>query len=193
MEAEKELRIQDAISEQIVEIAQELAKEHGARNVTVRQILLKMGVTNRVFYNRFKNMDEVLELVYFKAVEKMHESLCSPYDLRKDFFGYVMDVAIKVLINTYEVKKQFSQYMFEFDSIKEANRIWWTDKIKSIIAVGKESGQLKDVDEEKLSYTIWCFFRGYNADAVYRQLSLEDAVENFRFGLNCLFQGVKNT
>jgi len=104
-----------------------------------------------------------------------------------------MDVAVKVLLSTYEVKNQFSQYMFEFDSMKEANRIWWTNKIKEIIEVGKQTGQLKDVDSEKLSYTIWCFFRGYNADAVHRQLSKEEAVENFQFGLQCLFHGIKNT
>ncbi|MBR5152918.1 MAG: TetR/AcrR family transcriptional regulator [Clostridia bacterium] len=192
MEAEKEIRIQDEISEQILVIAEELVKENGAGNVTVRQILKRMGVTNRVFYNRYKNMDEVLELVYFKEVEKMHESLVSDYDVRTDFFGYVMDVALKVLINTYEVKRQFSQYMFEYDSRKEANRNWWTEKIKSIIAIGKETGQLGDVDAEKLSYTVWCFFRGYNADAVQRQLSMKEAVESFRFGLECLLRGLKN-
>ena len=167
---EKNTLIQDEISEEIISVAEEIAKRDGAREVTVRKILQAMGVTNRVFYNRFRNMDELLELVYQRAVTRMHESLNSAYDIRTDFFNYVMDVGVKVLLNTYEVKNQFSQYMFEFDSVKAANRLWWMEKIQEIIQIGKETGQLKDVDAEKLSYTVWCFFRGYNADAVNRNL-----------------------
>ncbi len=190
---EKNTLIQDEISEEIISVAEEIAKRDGAREVTVRKILQAMGVTNRVFYNRFRNMDELLELVYQRAVTRMHESLNSAYDIRTDFFNYVMDVGVKVLLNTYEVKNQFSQYMFEFDSVKAANRLWWMEKIQEIIQIGKETGQLKDVEAEKLSYTVWCFFRGYNADAVNRNLSKEDAVEHFQFGLNCLFDGLRNS
>ena len=189
---EKDALIRDEISEEIVRVAEELAKRDGARNVTVRKILFAMEVTNRVFYNRFKNIDEVLEQVYTRAVSKMHASIVSDYDIRTDFFNYVMDVGVRVLLNTYEVKNQFSQYTFEFDSIKEANRIWWTEKIQEIIGIGIETGQMKEVDAKMLSYTIWCFFRGYNADAVNRKLSKEEAVANFKFGLNCLFDGLRN-
>ena len=191
LEAEKEVLIRDEISEEIVFVAEEIAKQEGVRNVTVRKILEKMGVTNRVFYNRFPNVDAVFELIYQRAVDKMHESLESEYDVRTDFFGYVMDVVVKVLVNTYEVKNRFSQYMFEFDSVKEANRIWWTNKIREIIEIGKATGQLKPVDSEKLSYTVWCFLRGYNADAVNRKLSQEEAAENVKFGMKCLFDGIK--
>lgn len=191
--AEKEtVMITDEITEEIVGVAEEIARQEGVRAVTVRKIISKMGVTNRVFYNRFANVDAVWELIYLRAVNKMHESLESEYDVHTDFFRYVMDVVVKVLVNTYEVKNRFSQYMFEFDSIKEANRIWWTDKIREIIEIGKATGQLKPVDSEKLSYTVWCFLRGYNADAVNRKLSQEEAAQNVKFGMQCLFDGVKN-
>lgn len=190
---EKENLIRDEISEEMIRVAEELVKREGARNVTVRKILQTMGVTNRVFYNRFKNMDEVLELVYKKAVTEMHASMESPYDIRTEYFSYITDVGVRVLLNTYDVKKQFSQYMFEFDSVRTANRLWWSEKIKEVIEIGKETGNLKDVDAEKLSYTVWCFLRGYNADAVNRNLSKEEAVENFKFGLNCLLEGVKKS
>lgn len=190
---EKENLIRDEISEEMIRVAEKLVKREGARNVTVRKILQTMGVTNRVFYNRFKNMDEVLELVYKKAVTEMHASMESSYDIRTEYFSYITDVGVRVLLNTYDVKKQFSQYMFEFDSVRTANRIWWSEKIKEVIEIGKETGNLKDVDAEKLSYTVWCFLRGYNADAVNRNLSKEEAVENFKFGLNCLLEGVKKS
>lgn len=183
--------IYDEVSEEIVSVAESLAREQGVKNITVRQILTHMGVTNRVFYNRFRNLDEVLEIIYRKAVVKMRESLSSQYDIETQFYEYVMDVAVRVLVKTYEVKSQFSQYMFEFDSQNDSNRIWWTDRIKEIIEVAIRTNQLRKVDSEKLSYAIWCFLRGYNADAVRRKLSVDEAVESFRFGLNCLFEGLR--
>ena len=55
-EKEKSL-ISDSISEEIVRIAEDLATRDGAHTVTVRKILEKLGTTNRVFYNRFRNID----------------------------------------------------------------------------------------------------------------------------------------
>ena len=183
--------ISDEVSEEIINIAESMVMQDGAKNVTVRRIINEMGVTNRVFYNRYRNIDEVFQIIYRRAVIKMHESIESEYDLRTDFYNYVIDVAVKVLVKTYQVKNQFSQYMFEFDSSTDTNRLWWMNKIKEIIEVAKETKQLKDVDSEMLSYTVWCFFRGYNADAVKRKLSVDEAVKRFKFGLSCLFDGVR--
>ncbi len=183
--------ISDAISEEIIVVAGEFAMREGARHVTVRKILQALGVTNRVFYNRFHNIEEVLEIVYKRAALKMRESIYSTIDVTRDFFGYVTDVAVKALIYTYDIKRQFSQYAFEYDSSSPENIVWWTNEIKKIIEVGKSTGQIRDVDSELLSYTVWCFIRGYNADAVKRNLSKEDAVRYFKFGLGCLYDGIR--
>ena len=187
----KNTLIIDEISDEIVRIAEKIAMKDGALNVNVRRILTEMGVTNRVFYNRFHNIDEVLEIVYKNAVFKMHESINSKIDKDTDFFGYVLDVVTNVLINTYEIKKQFSHYMFEHDSLTENNRQWWTKEIKNLIEYAKEKDFIKDVDVDMLSYSIWCFCRGFNADAVARNLSKEEAVKCFRFGFGCLLDGIK--
>lgn len=183
--------IADEVSGEIIAIVEKMAKEEGAHNVTVRKVLSEMGVTNRVFYNRFRNIDEVLEIVYKNAVYKMHESLKSEYDIEKDFFEYIMDVAVKVLINTYDIKMHFSRYMFEHDSLTQENFNWWTEKTKKLIEYAKENKLIKDVDSDMLSYSIWCFCRGYNADAVSRKLSLDEAIKSFKFGFGCLIDGVR--
>lgn len=184
--------INDSVSEEILNVAEKLITENGAKNVTVRKILKEMNVTNRVFYNRFHNIDEVFHNIYKRTVLKMHESIKSDYDINTDFFNYVTDVAVKVLYMTYDLKNQFSTYMFEHDASSEANRVWWIEAIKKIIENAKINGHLKkETDSEKLSYTVWCFIRGYNADAVTRKLSKEEAAKHLTYGLNCLFDGIK--
>lgn len=183
--------IYDSISEKIISIAEKLATGEGAHNVTVKKITSELGATNRVFYNRFHGVDEVLEIVYKKAVLRMHESVKSDYDINTEFFEYVLDVTEKVLINTYNIKKEFNQYMFSHDSLTESNYKWWVCEIKKIIKIGKENKQIKDVDPDMLSYAVWCFCRGYNADAVSRNISKEEALKNFRFGFGCLLDGIR--
>ena len=101
--------ISDEMSDKIIEAAENLATRDGAHTVTVSRILNELGITNRVFYNRFHNINEVLEIVYKNSVFKMHESLKSQYDPEKNFFEYVMEVAVRVLTDTYDIKMQFSR------------------------------------------------------------------------------------
>lgn len=183
--------ISDSISEAIIDIAEKLVKKDGAHNITVRKILDELGTTNRVFYNRFRNVDDVLEILYTKLVLKMQRTVKSDINPDKDFFGYVMDLGVKALTATYEIKMEFSRYMFEHDSLTNANRIWWTNEIEKIISRGKKLGVLKNIDDDKLAYSVWCFLRGYNADAVLRKMSVDEAIENFKFGFGCFLDGVK--
>ena len=189
-EKEKSL-ISDSISEEIVRIAEDLATRDGAHTVTVRKILEKLGTTNRVFYNRFRNIDEVLQIVYKNAVMKMHESVVTEFDISKDFFEYVTDVATSVLVKTYEIKLQFSQYMFEHDSLTDFNRDWWTKKIHELLDYGTAHGLIKKVDYDTISYAAWCFCRGFNADALSRKIPIEDAVKYFKAGFGCFLDGLR--
>ncbi len=184
--------IHDSVSEEIISLAERIATGDGTKDISVRRIIKELGVTNRVFYNRFRNIDEVLEIVCTRAAQGMHESFSSTKDINEDFFGYVTDVCVNVLVNTYDIKNRFSQYMFEFDSYSASNYTWWKGKIEQLVNFGKAAGKLKNVDSEMLSYSLWCFLRGFNADAVNRGLSKDEATEKLTFGLNCLFEGIKN-
>ena len=109
----------------------------------------------------------------------------------KNFFEYVKDVVSRSLLVSYEVKMKFNQYIFEEDSLGELNRDWWTDEIKKLIVFAKNHKLIKDVDEDTLAYSIWCFCRGYNADAVARGLPQEKAVEDFKYSFSFLLEGLK--
>ena len=189
MEKNKEL-ICDEVSSEIVRIAERMVREDGVESVNVRKIINEMGVTNRVFYNRFKNIDEVLEFIYKKSVIRMRDSITSDYDIETDFYNYVMDIAVKVLVQTYDVKKQFSQYMFEFDSKTNENCEWWTESIKKLIDIAIATEQIREVDSYALGYTLWSFLRGYNVDAVKRGLSKEEAIERFETAFGYILIGL---
>lgn len=184
--------IKDAVSNNIIEITEKLVTEKGADSVTVSSVIRALGVSNRVFYNRFHNIDEVLKIVYSNLVLRMRKNIQIEISDNEDFFEYAKRIIVKSLMDTYDLKRNFSQYTFEHDSISEDNRIWWTTKIKQLFKYGMDKGLLKkDLDTDTLSYFVWCLCRGCNADAVSRNLTKEEAAKCLLSGFDYFIEGVK--
>lgn len=183
--------IVDEMSKNIIEKAEELAHEEGVENVNVRRIMQMLKITNRVFYNRFHNIEEVLDLIYQKTLLKIRESITSKFNPDKDFFEQVKEIVADTLIKSYENKENLNQFIFQSDSNSADNFSWWMDEIGKLIEIGKEKGLLKDVKTDKMSYAIWCFIRGYNADALARNLPKDEAVEDFKYSFGILLDGMK--
>ena len=181
----------DDMSEKIVEAAGELVKRYGTQPITLRKILKDLDITNRVFYNRFHNIDEVLKLVYEKTILEVRKGIKIEFDKTKDFFEQVIEMVIDTLVTSYDVKRYFNQYVFEHDSHSDSNFSWWKAEIKKILQYAKDNGFIKDIDTDIMSYSIWCFIRGFNADAVGRNIDKEAAVKAFRYSFGIFIDGMK--
>ena len=190
--AQTDDRIRDEMAEKIFETAEHLATTEGANTLTVRKILQTLNITNRVFYNRFHNIEEVLEIIYRNMIVKIRASITPEHtDSAADFFEHVIDVVTRSLIMSYENKMAFNQYIFENDSHSQSNYAWWHTEIKKLIDYAKEKKYIKEIDSDAMSYAIWCFCRGYNADAVGRNLPVDVAVRNFRYSFGVLLDGMR--
>lgn len=186
------IMIQDEVSEQIIACVSKLARQNSADTITVRDVLKDLKITNRVFYNRFHNIDEVLEILYRDMVHKVRQSLALPWQDGMDFFEYVQMVAAQTLILSYTHKENLSQFIFEVDSASDTNFQWWDQEIKKLISIGQEQKLVrKDLDADMLSYSVWCFIRGFNADAMARNLTREEAEARFHYGFGIILDGLK--
>ena len=182
--------IKDDISNKIIETAAIIIQTEGINSVNVSKIIKRLGVSNRVFYNRFNNLEEVLEEVYNKIMIKIREKLNPQYDGKQNFFEYVLDLVENSLMLSYELKQQLNLYIFGNDSISQHNYEWYLDRIKKLIEYAKEKDLIKDVDSDVISYTIWCAIRGYNADAVMR-FEKDEAIKKMRYSFSLLLGALK--
>ena len=181
----------DEMSEKIIETAALIVTKEGAHNVNVRKILKSLEITNRVFYNRFHNIEEVLNIVSENSIQEVRKSLKFHFDENRDFFEQIMDEVEKTLIVSYETRMNFAHYVFENDSVSESNYNWWMQEIKKILKYAMDKGYIIEVDLEKTSYAIWCFIRGFNTDAIGRKLPLWEALEKYRYGFKFILKGLK--
>lgn len=191
MANEKQELIQDEMSEKIISAAAHLVASEGAHGINVRKILNYLDITNRVFYNRFHNIEEVLDIVSENSILEVRKSLKFHFDEEKDFFEQIMTEVEKTLIVSYETRMNFAHYVFENDSTSDSNYEWWMREIKKIINNAMGKGLIKEVDPEMTSYAIWCFIRGFNTDAIGRKLPLEEALRRYRYGFNFIIKGLK--
>lgn len=183
--------IHDEMSEQIIEATEKFILFEKAHNINVRKILKHLGITNRVFYNRFHNIDEVLDIISERSVLKVRDSLKFHFNEEMDFFKQIMDEVEKTLIISYETRMNFAHYVFENDSVADSNYKWWIEEIKKILNYAIDKGYVKKVDTDMTSYAIWCFIRGFNTDAIGRKLPLDEAIKRYRYGFKFILDGLK--
>lgn len=184
------VKLQDEISTKIINTVTKMVYEGGAANINVQMVLKKLKITNRVFYNRFKNIDEVLICVSQNLVQKMRQCMLRPYNKKENYHKYLVSLATDVLIKTYEIKKDFSDYMFNNDIVNESNKIWWIDHMIPAIEYGVKNGFLKPMNIKEMAYAIWCFCRGFNVDAIKSRLELNKALETFTMAFTFLIEGM---
>ena len=184
--------IVDEMSDRIIAVAERMAMTNGAHTVNVRKILVELGITNRVFYNRFRNIEDVLGIVYQRVSEQIRANASWESETPEEFFERVTDMVANTLIRSYDLKKQFNHYMFENDSRSQSNYEWWMSAIKQMFAYAKAKGFIRtDADTDVLSYSLWCFWRGYNADAVGRGVPKEEAVKNCKYSFGIILDGLR--
>ena len=182
--------IKDEISFKIIEATAIIIQNEGITKLNVSKVLKSLDISNRVFYNRFNNLEEVLEEVYNTIIIQKREKLIPQYDEKQDFFEYVLDLVENSLVLAYELKTQLNLLVFGTDAYTKDNYEWYIERIKNLIDYAKKKDLIVDVDSDVMSYTLWCAIRGYNADVITR-LNKEEAIKNMRYSFNLLLKGIK--
>ena len=183
--------ISDEMSKKIISTVKDLAKTKGANSITVSDVLRELNISNRVFYNRFNNIEEVLQLIYIEITDSFHQNFDLGFDSAEDFFENLINYMENTLIGSYNTKGNLNQFIFERDSVSSKNFDWWIEEIKRIINFAIEEGYIRDINIDQLSYAIWCFIRGFNADALSRDIPLEESREAFRYSFKLFLDGLQ--
>ena len=179
------------MSKKIISTVKDLAKTKGANSITVSDVLRELNISNRVFYNRFNNIEEVLQLIYIEITDSFHQNFDLGFDSAEDFFENLINYMENTLIGSYNTKGNLNQFIFERDSVSSKNFDWWIEEIKRIINFAIEEGYIRDINIDQLSYAIWCFIRGFNADALSRDIPLEESREAFRYSFKLFLDGLQ--
>ena len=105
--------ISDKMSERILETAGKIAFTEGADSLNVKRILGELGISNRVFYNRFENISSVLKIIYKRVILKMRESITEADFAEGNFYEKVTEMVGRSLSLSYDAKMKLNDFVYE--------------------------------------------------------------------------------
>ncbi len=184
------IRLEDETSKTIIATAAQIARREGMEELTVKRVLTELKVSNRVFYNRFRNIDDVIQVLYEDLVQEIRSSLERVQQPAQSYPDYLLELAVAAVEKIYQNTLHFKQYLFSYQVANDTNRDWWLKKIQQLLRRGMEQGELKVNDPVKMSYGVWCFCLGFHRDAVGDELTEQEAMDAFREAFSCLIQGM---
>lgn len=184
------IRLEDETSKTIIATAAQIARREGMEELTVKRVLTELKVSNRVFYNRFRNIDDVIQVLYEDLVQEIRSSLERVQQPAQSYPDYLLELAVAAVEKIYQNTLHFKQYLFSYQVANDTNRDWWLKKIQQLLCRGMEQGELKVNDPVKMSYGVWCFCLGFHRDAVGDELTEQEAMDAFREAFSCLIQGM---
>ena len=189
MKTNKKL-IKDEMSYKIVDTAEKIIIENGIEFLNVSKILRELNITNRVFYNRFNNIQDVLLEIYNRIITQKRELISIEYDDSIDFFEYGMNLATSFLELAFDLQEKFNFFIFGSDMFTNGNYEWYLNKIRELLKIGRKKGVLKEFDDDAMSYYIWCSCRGINTDIVTR-MKKDEAIKIFKSSFRYLLEGIR--
>lgn len=184
------IRLEDETSKTIIATAAQIARREGMEELTVKRVLTELKVSNRVFYNRFRNIDDVIQVLYEDLVQEIRSSLERVQQPAQSYPDYLLELAVAAVEKIYQNTLHFKQYLFSYQVANDTNRDWWLKNIQQLLRRGMEQGELKVNDPVKMSYGVWCFCLGFHRDAVGDELTEQEAMDAFREAFSCLIQGM---
>lgn len=186
------IQIEDETTKRIIETATAIAQQDGMEKLSVKRILEEMNVSNRVFYNRFRNIEDVIEVMYHEFVGNLRGRIELEKLAEDDhYYETLLELAVSVVRKMYHDDIHFRMRLLSYETSKASNRSWWLEQIEAILKDGVKRGLLKPMNEQAVSYGIWCFCLGYHKEALGQQVSEEEAIAGFIESFSFLIEGMK--
>ena len=185
------IQLDDETTKKIIAAATGIAQQEGIEQVSVKRILSEMGVSNRVFYNRFCNIDELIQILYNELVQEIRSCLKSVKEEGQCYYSYLLELAVAVVRKIYHNNLHFRRHLMSYRASNESNRNWWLSQIQQILQDGINRGLLKPMDTAAVSYGVWCFCLGFHKEAIGEALDGEEAIAAFSQSFALLIEGMK--
>lgn len=185
------IQLEDETTKQIIAAATGIAQREGIEQLSVKGILAEMGVSNRVFYNRFRNIDDIIQILYNELVQEIRASLKSVREEGRDYYSYLLELAVAVVRKIYQNNLHFRKHLLSYHASNDSNRNWWLTQIQTILQDGINRGLLRKMNITAVSYGVYCFCLGFHKEAVGEALEGEQAIGAFSQSFALLIEGMK--
>ncbi len=138
----------------ILDAAVRIGLEEGFDALSIRKITDELGYSAGIVYHYFKDKQEILDTIHNEISLELYEAVRAHIKPDRSFAKNAK-VVFRVVseITAYEPEKFKLLLLDKYSQHSEATDIW-INMIRECVELGKQSGELRDVDTDIVSYTL---------------------------------------
>lgn len=191
MAREEQKMRSDGVRQAILDTALRMGLEEGFEEVSVRKIIKKMKYSTGVIYYHFKDKQEIIDAIIENETKWLHSQIRELLDESKDAVSNMVCVFNRVMRLAFEEPEKYNLIVLHKYSRQSPERPQWISYLSENFKRDVQNGIMKEMDTEKVAFSIWSSFLGFNLMISRQQdLNLQQAEELFQVQCEIILKGV---
>jgi AcrR family transcriptional regulator len=183
----------EVVRQTILATALQIGLKEGCEALSVRKISKAMGYSTGVVYHHFRDKQEIIDAIEASQTENMRQRIASLLDSSKSIVENMAAAFHEVMLLALHEPEKYNLIVLHKYSRKTISRPQWIPYLSRELKKGMETGLIRPMDPDKMAFTIWSSFLGFNL-TISRQtnLTLAQAEKFYQTQLDIILKGALN-
>lgn len=181
----------EQVRQAILDTALEMGMREGFDELSIRKIIKEMNYSTGIIYYHFKDKQEIIDAIEEKETEWLKNRIMEIIQPDMDIFLEMEKVFHMIMRLAVEEPEKYNLIVLQKYSRKKPAKPGWILYLTSRLGKAMEEGRIRKMDTEKMAFSIWSSFLGFNLMlSRYPDLALDEAEKMFRIQFDILLKGV---
>ena len=181
----------EQVRQAILDTALEMGMKEGFDELSIRKIIKEMNYSTGIIYYHFKDKQEILDAIEEKETEWLKNKIMEIIQPDMDVFLEMEKVFHMIMRLAVEEPEKYNLIVLQKYSRRKPAKPGWILYLASRLGKAMEEGRIRKMDPEKMAFSIWSSFLGFNLMlSRYPDLAPDEAEKMFRIQFDILLKGV---
>lgn len=181
----------EQVRQAILDTALEMGMKEGFDELSIRKIIKEMNYSTGIIYYHFKDKQEIIDAIEEKETEWLKHKIMGIIQPEMDILLEMEKVFHMIMRLAVEESEKYNLIVLQKYSRRKPAKPGWILYLASRLEKVMEEGRIRKMDSEKMAFSIWSSFLGFNLMlSRYPDLAPDEAEKMFRIQFDILLKGV---
>lgn len=181
----------EQVRQAILDTALKMGMGEGFDELSIRKIIKEMNYSTGIIYYHFKDKQEIIDAIEEKETEWLKNKIMGIIQPEMDILLEMEKVFHMIMRLAVEEPEKYNLIVLQKYSRRKPAKPGWILYLASRLEKVMEEGRIRKMDSEKMAFSIWSSFLGFNLMlSRYPDLAPDEAEKMFRIQFDILLKGV---
>jgi len=181
----------EQVRQAILDTALKMGMGEGFDELSIRKIIKEMNYSTGIIYYHFKDKQEIIDAIEEKETEWLKNKIMGIIQPEMDILLEMEKVFHMIMRLAVEEPEKYNLIVLQKYSRRKSAKPGWILYLASRLEKVMEEGRIRKMDSEKMAFSIWSSFLGFNLMlSRYPDLAPDEAEKMFRIQFDILLKGV---